>query len=458
MKEIFAEKEGYILQKVSVLSLGCAKNLVHSETMMGIFQQQGYVLTEQYAEAEIIIINTCGFVNAAKEESINTILEMAQWKTYGACKLLVAVGCLVQKYAQELASELPEVDIFVGTNDYRQIVSIIKQHQTKQEIYVHKQWTAESRLEQAPRILTTPSHYAYLRISEGCDNNCTYCVIPEMQGPYRSRTIEQIKTEAVQLAEQGVTELILVGQDTSYYGKDLYGRFALVDLLKELAAIPQIRWIRLLYAYPNNFDDELIAYIAAEDKICKYLDIPLQHADDDVLKRMNRKITEAEIRALIGKLRAQIPNITLRSTFIVGFPGETEQQYQHLLAFLEELQLDCVGAFPYSQEEGTPAYRMAGQLDEAEKEKRAENLMDLQYDIMYRKHEQAIGQRRLVKVDELSPDIPGLLLCRSQGEAPDVDPWILVYAAEGHIWQPGDYFTVELTGLDEYDFIGEIVE
>ena len=445
------------MQKVSILSLGCAKNLVHSETMMGLFQQQGYGLTEQYDEADIIIINTCGFVNAAKEESINAILEMAQWKQDGACKLLVAVGCLVQKYAQELADELPEVDIFVGTNDYRQIVSIIKQHQEKQEIYVHNRWTEESKLNNAPRILTTPAHYAYLRISEGCDNNCTYCVIPEMQGPYRSKTIEQIKTEALQLAEQGVTELVLVAQDTSYYGKDLYGRFALVDLLKELAAIAQIRWIRLLYAYPNNFDDALIAYIANEEKICKYLDSPLQHADDEILKRMNRKITAAEIKELIVKLRTQIPDITLRSTFIVGFPGETEEQYQHLLSFLEEMKLDCVGAFPYSREEGTPADRMEGHLEEEEKEKRAENLMDLQYDIMYRKHEQALGQRRLVKVDELSPDIPGLLLCRSQGEAPDVDPWILVYEAEDHSWQPGDYFTVELTGLDEYDFIGEIV-
>ncbi|MBQ2035494.1 MAG: 30S ribosomal protein S12 methylthiotransferase RimO, partial [Peptococcaceae bacterium] len=328
------------MQKVSILSLGCAKNLVHSETMMGLFQEQGYELTEQYDEAEIIIINTCGFVNAAKEESINAILEMAQWKEQGVCKLLVAVGCLVQKYAQELAQELPEVDILVGTNDYRQIVSIIKNHKEQQEIVVHTNWTEESKEGNAPRIVTTPEHYAYLRISEGCDNNCTYCVIPEMQGPYRSKTIEQIKEEAVLLAENGVTELILVAQDTSYYGKDLYGRVALVDLLKELAAIPQVRWIRLLYAYPNNFDDEMIDYIASEEKICKYLDIPLQHGDDEVLKRMNRKITVEEIKTLIQKLRSRMPDITLRSTFIVGFPGETEEQYHNLLNFLEEMQLD----------------------------------------------------------------------------------------------------------------------
>lgn len=446
------------MQKVSIISLGCAKNLVHSETMMGLFQEQGYQLTEQYDEAEIIIINTCGFISAAKEESINTILEMAQWKQQGVCKLLVAVGCLVQKYAQELAQELPEVDILVGTNDYRQIVQIIRAHQAKQEIYVHTHWTEESKMADASRLLTTPTHYAYLRISEGCDNHCTYCVIPQMQGPYRSRTIEQIRDEAILLAEQGVTELILVAQDTSYYGKDLYGRFALVDLLQTLVAIPQVRWIRLLYAYPNNFTDDLVAYIASEPKVCNYLDIPLQHADDEVLRRMNRNITEVEIRTLIETLRTRIPDITLRSTFIVGFPGETEAQYHHLLDFLQEMQLDCVGAFPYSREEGTPADRMEGHLEENEKERRAENLMDLQYDIMYRKHEAALGQRRLVKIDELSADIPGLLLCRSQGEAPDVDPWILVYADENHSYQPGDYVTVVLTGLDEYDWIGEIVD
>ena len=447
------------MKKVSVVSLGCAKNLVHSETMMGLFQQHGYELTEQYDEAEAIIINTCGFVNAAKEESINTILELAYWKEHGACKVLVAVGCLVQKYADELATELPELDILVGTNDYRHIVEILRAHEENtQDVIVHQQWTEENKLEKTPRLLTTPEHYAYLRISEGCDNNCTYCVIPEMQGPHRSKTIEQIKEEALELAEQGVTELVLVAQDTTYYGKDLYGRFALVDLLKELAAIPSIQWIRILYAYPNNFTDELIDYIASEEKICKYLDIPLQHADDEILRRMNRKITVTEIKALIEKLRARIPGITLRSTFIVGFPGESEEQYQNLLDFLEEMKLDCVGAFPYSREEGTAADRMDGHLEEDEKEKRAENLMELQYDTMYRKHETAIGQTRLVKVDELSPDIPGLLLCRSEGEAPDVDPWILVYEAEDHEYEPGDYFTVTIIGLDEYDFIGEILD
>lgn len=448
------------MQNVSVVSLGCAKNIVHSETMMGAFQQAGFQLTEEYDQAEIIIINTCGFIAAAKEESINTILEMAQWKTEGKCRLLVVVGCLVQKYAAELAAELPEIDLLVGTNNYQDIVQVIEQYQRqgqRQFIQVHEHWTEESKMAVGQRVLTTPQHYAYLRISEGCDNNCTYCVIPEMQGPYRSKTIAHIVDEAKQLAAQGVTELILVAQDTSYYGWDLYGRFALVDLLKALADLEQICWIRLLYAYPNNFDDEMIDYIAAEPKICKYLDIPLQHADDEVLRRMNRKITQQEMRELITKLRAKIPNITIRSTFIVGFPGETEVQYHNLLRFLEEMQLDCVGAFPYSREEGTPADLMEGHLEEEEKERRAENLMEHQYEYMYQRHLQCIGQRRTVKVEEISQDIPGLLLCRSEGEAPDVDPWILVYEGEGQ-GQPGDYLEINITGLDEYDFIGEIID
>ena len=447
------------MQKVSVVSMGCAKNLVHSETMMGIFEDKGYELTDAYDQADVIIINTCGFINAAKEESINTILEMARMKDEGNCRLLVAVGCLVQKYSRELAVELPELDILVGTNDYRHIVDIVAAHEDgQQEVVVHENWTKEADDEQAPRVLTESGHFAYLRISEGCDNNCTYCVIPEMMGPHRSKTMEQIVAEAEALAEAGITELILVAQDTTYYGKDLYGRFALADLLRKLALIEGIQWIRILYAYPNNFTDELIDLIASEPKICKYLDIPLQHADDEILKRMNRKITSAEIRNLITRLREKVPGITLRSTFIVGFPGETEEQYQNLLNFLEEMQLDCVGAFPYSREEGTPADLMDGHLDEDEKEKRAENLMEWQYDTMYRIHERAVGQRRRVVVDELSPDIPGLMLCRSQGEAPDVDPWILVYEAEDHEYQPGDYLTVELTGVDEYDLIGEVVE
>lgn len=445
------------MKKISVVSLGCAKNQVHSEHMMALLQDHHFELTDQYDEAEVIVINTCGFINSAKEESINTILELAQYKEIGKLETLVAVGCLVQKYADELAQELPEIDLLLGTNDYDKIADILNEYEAggrQRLVQTAQKWEAESP-DVPERVITSPGHYAYLRIAEGCDNRCTYCVIPEMQGPYRSRPLESILEEARQLTQAGYSELILVAQDTTYYGKDLYGRFALADLLKQLALIDDLKWIRILYAYPNNFNDELIDTIACEDKVCKYLDIPLQHADDQILRRMNRQITQQEIRALITALRSRIPDITLRSTFIVGFPGESEEQYQTLLDFLAEVQLDCVGAFPYSQEEGTPAGRMTEQLEEAIKEQRAIELMDQQFDIMYDKHQQMLGTTRIVKVDELSPDVDGLLLCRSQGEAPDVDPLILIYDDWTH--KPGDFLEIKIIGLDEYDFIGEII-
>lgn len=443
------------MRKVSVISLGCAKNLVHSEQIMAQFDNDKFSLTDDLSEANVIIINTCGFINQAKEESINTILEMAQWKEDGVCEVLVAVGCLVQKYADELAKEMPEVDIFVGTTDYGEILAIIEQYFTngkKSQINIRHSWAKEAALP-TKRVITTPARYAYLRIAEGCDNNCTYCVIPQMQGPYRSRPIEAILEEARLLAADGFSEIILVAQDTTYYGYDLYGHFALAELLRALVKIEGIVWVRILYAYPNNFNDEMIEVIASEPKICKYIDIPLQHGDDVVLKRMNRKITQAEIKTLISKLRQRIPNIVLRSTFIVGFPGETQEQFQNLLDFLEEIQLDGVGAFPYSQEEDTPAAKMEEQIDDEEKENRAMILMDQQYDIMYRKHESWIGRKLLVKVDEISEDVENLLLCRSQNEAPDVDPFILVYDTID--CQVGDYFMVQIVGVDEYDYIGE---
>ena len=443
------------MKKVSVVSLGCAKNLVHSENMMGILKERGYELCDDYSQAEAIIINTCGFINSAKEESINTILELAQYKE-DKCRLLVALGCMVQKYPEELAEGLPEVDLFLGTGSYLQIADILDscQNNEAEKIQIAHEWLQEPE-EVAPRILTTPKSYAYLRIAEGCDNNCTYCVIPQMQGPYRSRSIQSVVKEAKDLVAQGISEIILVAQDTTYYGYDLAGRFLLSDLLKELDKIEGLKWIRILYAYPNNFDDELIETIASLDKVCKYLDIPLQHSANDILRRMNRRITTEEIIALLTKLRRRIPQITLRSTFITGFPGESEEDFAHLLNFLEEMQIERVGAFPYSREEGTPAAVMPKQIATEIAEQRAEELMERQYDIMYHCHERRLGEKILVKVDELSDDVPGLLLCRSQSEAPDVDPYILVYDDYEH--QVGDMFLVEITALDEYDLIGVIV-
>jgi len=442
-------------KKIAIVSLGCAKNLVHSENMMGVLQARGYTIIEEYDQADVIIVNTCGFINSAKEESIGAILELANYKQE-KCQVLIAMGCMVQKYAKELAEGLPEVDIFLGTGSYLEIADILDKHYHDQTQYIEvaQEWKDE-KTERIPRILTTPNHYAYLRISEGCDNHCTYCVIPQMQGPHRSRSIETLVQEATELAELGVRELILVGQDTSYYGKDLYGKFSLDILLKELAKIPQIHWIRILYAYPNNFTDELIDTIAQEEKVCNYLDIPLQHGDNRILRKMNRQITVEEIEALIAKLRAKIPNIVLRSTFITGFPSESEEEYENLLTFLERNGLQRVGAFPYSQEEGTPAAMMSNQIPQEVAERRAEELMELQYDIMYRYHQSMIGKELLVTVDEISEDVENLLLCRSYGEAPDVDPYILVYNDEIH--DIGDYFYVKIVDIDEYDMIGEFI-
>lgn len=443
------------MKKVSIVSLGCAKNLVHSENMMGILKERGYELCDDYSEAETIIVNTCGFINSAKEESINTILELANYKE-DKCRTLVVMGCMVQKYPDELAAGLPEVDIFLGTGSYLQIADILDSYNQAggQMVEVAKDWAAEAP-KVAPRVITTPKSYAYLRISEGCDNNCTYCVIPQMQGPHRSRSIDSIVSEACDLVAMGITELILVGQDTTYYGRDLGGRFLLAELLTELNKIDDLKWIRILYAYPNNFDDDLIQTIASLDKVCKYLDIPLQHSANNILRQMNRRITKEEIESLLAKLRQAMPDITLRSTFITGFPGESEDDFNELLDFLAKAKLDRVGAFPYSQEEGTAAALMPNQIPTEIAEKRAEILMDEQYDIMYHLHEKRIGQICEVKIDERSQDVEGLLLCRSQGEAPDVDPYILVYDDFTH--QVGDYLLVKITALDEYDMIGEII-
>ena len=336
---------------------------------------------------------------------------------------------MVQKYAKEMEEALPELDLLLGSTAYDEILAHIDRLYAAQEAKtaVDTDWHLPNAMERDSRVLSTPGYYAYLTIAEGCDNHCTFCAIPEMQGPYRSRAREDILAEAEMLARRGVKELIVIAQDITTYGLDNYGRLALPELLHDLCKIDGIRWIRLLYAYPNNLSDDLIATIASEEKICKYIDIPLQHADDEILARMNRKIDQAQIRALIAKLRERVPGIMIRSTFIVGFPGETEAAYNNLLNFLEEVQLDRVGVFPYSQEENTPAGRMPDQLDEAVKEERAQNLMDIQFEIMFANHQRLIGETRHVLVDDIED---GMLLCRSQSEAPDIDPYVIVPVAD----------------------------
>ena len=441
---------------ICFVTLGCAKNTVYSEYMMGLCADSDYILVEEPAEAAVIVVNTCGFITAAKEETINTILALNDYKEAGSCEFLVAIGCMVQKYAKEMEEALPELDLLLGSTAYDEILAHIDRLYAAQEAKtaVDTDWHLPNAMERDSRVLSTPGYYAYLTIAEGCDNHCTFCAIPEMQGPYRSRAREDILAEAEMLARRGVKELIVIAQDITTYGLDNYGRLALPELLHDLCKIDGIRWIRLLYAYPNNLSDDLIATIASEEKICKYIDIPLQHADDEILSRMNRKIDQAQIRALIAKLRERVPGIMIRSTFIVGFPGETEAAYNNLLNFLEEVQLDRVGVFPYSQEENTPAGRMPDQLDEAVKEERAQNLMDIQFEIMFANHQRLIGETRHVLIDDIED---GMLLCRSQSEAPDIDPYVIVPAADVSGYEIGQELDVEISDVHEYDLIGSLV-
>ena len=441
---------------ICFVTLGCAKNTVYSEYMMGLCADSDYILVEEPAEAAVIVVNTCGFITAAKEETINTILALNDYKEAGSCEFLVAIGCMVQKYAKEMEEALPELDLLLGSTAYDEILAHIDRLYAAQEAKtaVDTDWHLPNAMERDSRVLSTPGYYAYLTIAEGCDNHCTFCAIPEMQGPYRSRAREDILAEAEMLARRGVKELIVIAQDIITYGLDNYGRLALPELLHDLCKIDGIRWIRLLYAYPNNLSDDLIATIASEEKICKYIDIPLQHADDEILARMNRKIDQAQIRALIAKLRERVPGIMIRSTFIVGFPGETEAAYNNLLNFLEEVQLDRVGVFPYSQEENTPAGRMPDQLDEAVKEERAQNLMDIQFEIMFANHQRLIGETRHVLVDDIED---GMLLCRSQSEAPDIDPYVIVPVADVSAYEIGQELDVVISDVHEYDLIGSLV-
>ncbi len=441
---------------ICFVTLGCAKNTVYSEYMMGLCADSDYILVEEPAEATVIVVNTCGFITAAKEETINTILALNDYKEAGSCEFLVAIGCMVQKYAKEMEEALPELDLLLGSTAYDEILAHIDRLYAAQEekTAVDTDWHLPNAMERDSRVLSTPGYYAYLTIAEGCDNHCTFCAIPEMQGPYRSRAREDILAETEMLARRGVKELIVIAQDITTYGLDNYGRLALPELLHDLCKIDGIRWIRLLYAYPNNLSDDLIATIASEEKICKYIDIPLQHADDEILARMNRKIDQAQIRALIAKLRERVPGIMIRSTFIVGFPGETEAAYNNLLNFLEEVQLDRVGVFPYSQEENTPAGRMPDQLDEAVKEERAQNLMDIQFEIMFANHQRLIGETRHVLVDDIED---GMLLCRSQSEAPDIDPYVIVPVTDVSGYEIGQELDVVISDVHEYDLIGSLV-
>lgn len=444
--------------KIGVVSLGCPKNLVDSETMLGLIHEEKYEITNDPSEAEIIIVNTCGFIESAKEESINTILQMAEYKKSGSCKYIIVTGCLSQRYAEELFSELPEADAIAGVEVYDEIGSIIKRVMNGERFIMLERSKPDviytSKETFLPRILTTPSYTAYLKIAEGCDNCCSYCAIPKIRGPYRSKPMEQVLKEAKALADNGVKELIVVAQDTTRYGEDLPGgKLLLADLLKELNKIESLKWIRVMYCYPNNFTDELIETFASLDKVCKYVDLPLQHASNRLLASMNRYDTREEVETLLAKLRKRIPGIVIRTTFIVGFPGETDADFEKLKEFVEQQRFENAGVFAYSQEEGTVAGAMPNQIPDEIKHERYHELMALQAQISEEIHKDTEGQTLEVLVEGIEEDGSSLHYGRSYREAPDIDG--LVFIENPGDIKPGCFVKVNILQGFTYESVGE---
>lgn len=444
--------------KIGVVSLGCPKNLVDSETMLGLIHEENYEITNDPSEAEIIIVNTCGFIESAKEESINTILQMAEYKKSGSCKYIIVTGCLSQRYAEEIFNELPEADAIAGVEVYDEIGSIIKRVMNGERFIMLERSKPDviytSKETFLPRILTTPSYTAYLKIAEGCDNCCSYCAIPKIRGPYRSKPVEQVLKEAKALADNGVKELIVVAQDTTRYGEDLPGgKLLLADLLKELNKIESLKWIRVMYCYPNNFTDELIETFASLDKVCKYVDLPLQHASNRLLASMNRYDTREEVETLLAKLRKRIPGIVIRTTFIVGFPGETDADFEELKEFVEQQRFENAGVFAYSQEEGTVAGAMPNQIPDEIKQERYHELMALQAQISEEIHKDTEGQTLEVLVEGIEEDGSGLHYGRSYREAPDIDG--LVFIENPGDIKPGCFVKVNILQGFTYESVGE---
>lgn len=444
--------------KIGVVSLGCPKNLVDSETMLGLIHEENYEITNDPSEAEIIIVNTCGFIESAKEESINTILQMAEYKKSGSCKYIIVTGCLSQRYAEELFNELPEADAIAGVEVYDEIGSIIKRVMNGERFIMLERSKPDviytSKETFLPRILTTPSYTAYLKIAEGCDNCCSYCAIPKIRGSYRSKPMEQVLKEAKALADNGVKELIVVAQDTTRYGEDLPGgKLLLADLLKELNKIESLKWIRVMYCYPNNFTDELIETFASLDKVCKYVDLPLQHASNRLLASMNRYDTREEVETLLAKLRKRIPGIVIRTTFIVGFPGETDADFEELKEFVEQQRFENAGVFAYSQEEGTVAGAMPNQIPDEIKQERYHELMALQAQISEEIHKDTEGQTLEVLVEGIEEDGSGLHYGRSYREAPDIDG--LVFIENPGDIKPGCFVKVNILQGFTYESVGE---
>ena len=443
--------------KAGFVSLGCVKNLVDTEVMLGLLQDGGVELIDDPAEADILVVNTCGFIDAAKEESLQTILQMAEFKKTGRCRGLIVAGCLGQRYQQELLDEMPEVDVILGTAAWGRIQEAVAAAlEGRRALFIDSLTTLYD--EKTPRISTMPSYSAYVKVAEGCSNCCTYCVIPSVRGAFRSRPIESVVEEVRHLAHKGVREINLVAQDTTSYGKDLYGQPNLVALLKELAVIDGVEWIRLLYCYPRYFTDELIAYMASEPKICRYVDLPLQHIHDGVLQAMNRRDRQADIDLLLQKIRQAMPDVVLRTSFIVGFPGETEEQFAFLEQWLETARFDHVGVFTYSQEEGTAAGAMAEQVPDEVKQERYHRLMALQSKISEEINRSLEGRELQVIVTGLDETRPEVILARSYREAPDVDGQIYVETSGQDGLKVGDSLKVRIAQGFSYDLVAEIVD
>ena len=438
---------------VLFISLGCDKNLVDSEVMIGLLADRGYQMTDDETRADVIVINTCCFIHDAKEESIQTILEMAEYKKTGTLKALIVTGCLAQRYQEEILEEIPEVDEVLGTTSYDKIVEAIEEA-LEGRGGVRIEDIDALRLPDTKRLVTTGGHFAYLKIAEGCDKHCTYCIIPKIRGNYRSVPMERLVKEARDLAEDGVKELILVAQETTIYGTDLYGEKSLHRLLRELCKIDGIRWIRILYCYPEEIDDDLIQVMKEEPKICHYLDLPIQHASTEILRRMGRRTSREDLEEIIGKLRREIPDIAIRTTLITGFPGETKEQHEELMDFVDQMEFDRLGVFTYSPEEGTPAAGMEGQVPEEVKEDRQAELMELQQEIAFDLAEDMIGREVLVMIEGKVAD-ENAYVGRTYKDAPNVDGLIFVNTDEELM--SGDLARVKVTGAAEYDLIGELM-
>lgn len=439
--------------KILFVSLGCDKNLVDTEKMLGILSGSGYEFTQDEAEADIIIVNTCCFIGDAKEESINTIIDMADYKTDGRCKALIVTGCLAERYKDEIMQELPEVDGILGIASYQDIEQVVEKALEKQkpEVFYPNDGLPAVL---AKRVITTGGHYAFLKIAEGCDKCCTYCIIPKIRGSYRSVPMEELVKEAESLAESGVKELILVAQETTLYGIDLYGKKMLPELLKKLAGISGIQWIRIQYCYPEEITNELIQTIKSEPKICHYLDIPIQHASDSILKKMGRRTNQAQLRQMIQTLRREIPDIALRTTLIAGFPQEMEEDHEQLLEFVDKMEFDRLGVFAYSAEEDTPAAIMEGQIPQEVKEDRRDAIMELQQEIAFERGEKMVGRVVDVMIEGKVAD-ENAYVGRTYMDAPNVDGYIFVQTQE--TLMSGCFAKVRVTGAVEYDLIGELI-